>query len=53
MSFWMATGSGKILVIVKLIEIIAKLIEEKELPQGDILFLAHREDLLDQFKKSY
>jgi superfamily II DNA or RNA helicase len=50
MSFWMATGSGKTLIIVKLIEILGKLIAEKELPDGDILFLAHRDDLLDQFK---
>ncbi|MCX7929045.1 MAG: DEAD/DEAH box helicase family protein, partial [Patescibacteria group bacterium] len=50
MSFWMATGSGKTLVIVKLIEFLGRLIAEKELPEGDILFLAHRDDLLDQFK---
>jgi len=50
MSFWMATGSGKTLIIVKLIELLGKLITEKELPVGDILFLAHRDDLLDQFK---
>lgn len=50
MSFWMATGSGKTLVIVKLIELLGKLIAEKEIPAGDILFLAHRDDLLDQFK---
>jgi hypothetical protein len=50
MSFWMATGSGKTLIIVKLIELLGKLIAEKELPAGDILFLAHRDDLLDQFK---
>jgi len=50
MSFWMATGSGKTLIIVKLIELLGKLIAEKELPTGDILFLAHRDDLLDQFK---
>lgn len=50
MSFWMATGSGKTLVIVKLIEMLGKLISEKELPAQDILFLAHRDDLLDQFK---
>lgn len=50
MSFWMATGSGKTLIIVKLIELLGKLIAEKELPKRDILFLAHREDLLDQFK---
>ena len=50
MSFWMATGSGKTLVIVKLIELLGRLIADKELPTGDILFLAHRDDLLDQFK---
>jgi len=51
MSFWMATGSGKTLIIVKLIELLGKLITEKELPARDILFLAHRDDLLEQFKK--
>jgi len=50
MSFWMATGSGKTLIIVKLLELLGKLIAEKELPVRDILFLAHRDDLLDQFK---
>ncbi|MBP6977629.1 MAG: DEAD/DEAH box helicase family protein [Lentimicrobiaceae bacterium] len=50
MSFWMATGSGKTLIVVKLIELLGKLIAEKELPARDILFLAHRDDLLDQFK---
>jgi type III restriction enzyme len=50
MSFWMATGSGKTLIIVKLIELLGKLITEKELPARDILFLAHRDDLLDQFE---
>ena len=50
MSFWMATGSGKTLIIVKLIELLGELIAEKELPARDILFLAHRDDLLDQFK---
>jgi superfamily II DNA or RNA helicase len=50
MSFWMATGSGKTLIIVKLIELLGNLIAEKELPTRDILFLAHRDDLLDQFK---
>lgn len=50
MSFWMATGSGKTLVIVKLIELLGRLIQRKEIPQNDILFLTHKEDLLDQFK---
>src|SRR5690606_10937869 len=51
MNFWMATGSGKTLIIVKLIEILGRLIREKEIPQKDILFLAHRDDLIEQFKK--
>ena len=50
MSFWMATGSGKTLIIIKLIDLLGRLMQRKEIPQNDILFLAHREDLLDQFK---
>ncbi len=51
MGFWMATGSGKTLVIVKLIEILKILMERKEIPLNDILFLTYRDDLLDQFKE--
>ncbi|MFN3605353.1 MAG: DEAD/DEAH box helicase family protein [Leptonema sp. (in: bacteria)] len=50
MSFWMATGSGKTLVIVKLIELLSSLIESKQIPNHDILFLTYREDLIEQFK---
>ncbi len=50
MSFWMATGSGKTLIIVKLIELLGLLISKDEIPKNDILFLTHRDDLLDQFK---
>ncbi|KKS45636.1 MAG: Type III restriction protein res subunit [Candidatus Azambacteria bacterium GW2011_GWA1_42_19] len=50
MSFWMATGSGKTLIIVKLINMLGSLMRQKEIPQNDILFLAHRDDLLEQFK---
>ncbi|MBU1753700.1 DEAD/DEAH box helicase family protein [bacterium] len=50
MSFWMATGSGKTLIIVKLIELLSHLIRENEIANNDILFLAHRDDLLEQFK---
>ncbi|WP_113074437.1 DEAD/DEAH box helicase family protein [Petrotoga sp. 9PW.55.5.1] len=50
MSFWMATGSGKTLIIVKLIELLGLLISKGEIPKNGILFLAHREDLLEQFK---
>jgi superfamily II DNA or RNA helicase len=50
MSFWMATGSGKTLVIVKLIELLSGLMNLKLIPQKDILFLTHRDDLIGQFK---
>ena len=50
MSFWMATGSGKTLIIVKLIDLLGQLIKRNEIFQNDILFLAHRDDLLEQFK---
>jgi len=49
MCFWMATGSGKTLVIVKLIEVLKYLMERKEIPQNDILFLTCRDDLLETF----
>jgi len=51
MSFWMATGSGKSLVIIKLIEILIQLMERKEIPSYDILILTHRDDLIEQLKK--
>jgi type III restriction enzyme len=50
MSFWMATGSGKTLVIVKLIHLLHTLITRQEIPANDILVLAHREELLEQFR---
>jgi superfamily II DNA or RNA helicase len=51
MSFWMATGSGKTLVIVKLLELLGYLMQNNKIPKKDILFLTHREDLIDQFKR--
>jgi hypothetical protein len=51
MSFWMATGSGKTLVIVKLIQILTELIRRKEIPPYDILILTHRDDLIEQLKR--
>ncbi|MCL0100241.1 DEAD/DEAH box helicase family protein [Peptococcaceae bacterium] len=51
MCFWMATGSGKTIVIIKLIQILRQLMERGEIPEYDILFLTHRNDLLEQFKK--
>jgi len=49
--FWMATGSGKTLVLVKLIEILWRLIQRSEIPPHDILILSCRDDLLEQLKK--
>ncbi len=50
MGFWMATGSGKTLVIVKLIEILWWLMQRGEIPTQDVLMLTHREDLLKQLR---
>jgi len=49
--FWMGTGSGKTLVLVKLIEVLQKLILRSEIPAHDILILSCRDDLLEQLKK--
>ncbi|MEO0092051.1 MAG: DEAD/DEAH box helicase family protein [candidate division WOR-3 bacterium] len=51
MCFWMATGSGKSLVIVKLIHNLIELIRRNEIPPCDILFLTHRDDLILQLRK--
>ncbi len=51
MSFWMATGSGKTLVIVKLLELLGYLIQNNKIPKKDILFLTYRDDLIYQFQK--
>jgi len=49
--FWMATGSGKSLVIIKLIQVLKDLIRRGEIPPYDILVLTHRDDLIEQLKK--
>ncbi len=51
MSFWMATGSGKSIVLIKLIELLQNLIHNELLPDNRILFLTHRQDLIEQLKK--
>ncbi|MDI6699848.1 MAG: DEAD/DEAH box helicase family protein [bacterium] len=51
MSFWMATGSGKTLVIVKLLELLGYLMQNNKIPQKDILFLTYRDDLIEQFQQ--
>jgi hypothetical protein len=50
-SFWMATGSGKTLVMVKLIELLHYLMKKKFIPQRDILILAPKDEILNQIKK--
>jgi hypothetical protein len=51
MCFWMATGSGKTLVIVKLIELLAGLMKRGCIPVRDVLMLTHREDLIQQLRE--
>lgn len=50
MGFWMATGSGKTLVIVKMLELLYTLIQRGEIPAHDVMVLTHREDLLQQLR---
>lgn len=50
MGFWMATGSGKTMVIIKLIEYLDYLIQNNVIPNNDILVLTYRDDLISQFK---
>lgn len=48
--FWMATGSGKTLVLVKLIQILRSLGLSGEIPRNEILVLTQREDLIEHLK---
>jgi len=50
-AFWMATGSGKTLVMVKLLAVLGDLIDKKLIPQKDILILAPKDDILNQLKE--
>lgn len=52
MGFWMATGSGKTIVLVKLLELLHLLMRREEIPRNDILMLTHREDLIEQFRRT-
>ena len=52
MCFWMATGSGKTLVMIKLIEYLHFLQQRKEIPNHPILILAPSEHLLKQIHKT-
>lgn len=48
LSLWMATASGKTLVIIKLFEILQSLINREEIPNHDILFLAPQDKIINQ-----
>ena len=52
MCFWMATGSGKTLVMIKLIEYLHCLQQHREIPPRNILVLAPSEHLLGQIRRS-
>lgn len=51
MAFSMSTGSGKSLLIIKVIQLLDYLQKLNEIPKKDILLLAPREDLINQTKK--
>ncbi|MEO6681778.1 MAG: DEAD/DEAH box helicase family protein [Ginsengibacter sp.] len=50
-SLWMATGSGKTLVLIKLIEYLHQLAVNKYIPTNDILVLAPKPEILNQIKE--
>lgn len=52
MCFWMATGSGKTLVMVKIIEYLRRLMDHGEIPRHKILILAPSNFLLEQIRKT-
>lgn len=52
MCFWMATGSGKTLVMVKLIEYLYSLQQHREIPPHNVLILAPSNQLIGQIKKT-
>jgi superfamily II DNA or RNA helicase len=49
--FWMATGSGKSLVLIKTIELLDYLQSQNLIPKKEIMLLLPREDLIKQFTK--
>ena len=51
MSFWMTMGSGKTIVIIKLVELLDEAMRQGLIPQKNILFFTANEDLLSRFKQ--
>ena len=52
MCFWMATGSGKTLVMVKLVEYLHRLKERGEIPPHKTLILAPSDHLIGQIRRT-
>jgi superfamily II DNA or RNA helicase len=50
-SFWMATGSGKSIVMIKLIEVLYQLSSKNYIDKNDILILAPTDKILKQVKE--
>ncbi|MEA2099718.1 MAG: DEAD/DEAH box helicase family protein [Campylobacterota bacterium] len=50
-SFWMATGSGKSIVMIKLIEVLYQLLSKNYIDKNDILILAPTDKILKQVKE--
>ena len=50
--FWMATGSGKTLVMVKLVEYLHSLMKHSEIPSRKILILAPSDHLIGQIRRT-
>ena len=52
MCFWMATGSGKTLVMVKIIEYLHRLKKHRQIPPHNILVLAPSDHLIGQIRRT-
>ena len=52
MCFWMATGSGKTLVMVKIIEYLHRLKQHRQIPPHNILILAPSNHLIGQIRRT-
>lgn len=51
-SFWMATGSGKSIVMIKLIALLDMLMKENIIPKKPIMLLAPNDKIIFQFKQN-
>ncbi|GAA8970789.1 DEAD/DEAH box helicase family protein [Helicobacter pylori] len=51
LAFYMATGSGKTIVIIKLVELLSVAIRMGLIPKKNIMFFSANENLINQFEK--